>query len=144
MRVMAVVRRGMGSIAIFVPTIALWLGMSPALAASRVIEHVGPVVSVDSQRDAITIDEMGPWHGPHTRRVRSVYDLTADTKITMLDRRNGPGGPAASAERRIPMVDIRPGDWANLTLTRDGNHLAVTNVEVVRPHSPAPALSEGK
>jgi len=144
MTVMTFLRRGVRSIAILVPSVALWAGgVSAAVAAGHTIEHVGRVVSVDEKRDAITIDEMGPWHGSHTQQVRSAFDLTGNTKITMLDGAGGSGGSrAASAERPIPIVDIRPGDWANVTLQKDGNRLVVTNVAIVRPQPPAPARSQ--
>src|SRR5262245_18438894 len=48
-------------------------------------KHAGMVVTVNQTR--ITIDEMGPWHGPNTRPVRHVFQLAATTKVA-LDRKS--------------------------------------------------------
>jgi hypothetical protein len=45
--------------------------VSPALAAEMAL-HTGAIVSENTKRDTITIEEMGPWHGPGTCGTSSI------------------------------------------------------------------------
>jgi hypothetical protein len=63
----------------------------PAGWATAMEKHSGVVVAADEAR--ITIDEMGPWHGPAARPTRRTFQRTASTKIMLAERmKDGTGG----------------------------------------------------
>src|SRR5262245_56122251 len=84
---------------------------APSGGAAVTEKHAGMVVTVNQTR--ITIDEMGPWHGPNTRPVRHVFQLAATTKVALAGRtREGANGWAwGFNEEWLRRTDLRPGDF---------------------------------
>src|SRR5262245_7234955 len=116
---------------------AMGLVIAPA-SAQDVVQHSGAITAVDGAQETIAIEEMGPWHGPSTGPARVEVRLTPATTITIVERANRPGGFAgAFSERTISTRDIRPGDWANVTMKRDAGRLTATSVVIVRPDAGA-------
>ena len=93
------------------------------------------VVTVNQTR--ITIDEMGPWHGPNTRPVRHVFQLAATTKVALAGRtREGANGWAwGFDEEWLRRTDLRPGDFVTVTARRSGDDAVAISVPAVRPSS---------
>jgi hypothetical protein len=107
---------------------------SPALAAETAL-HTGTIVSENTNRDTITIEEMGPWHGPATQPVRHECHLTPATTIELAARKTEPGGlHGVFVDHTLKMTDLRPGDYATVTVKREGAKAIATKIEVVRPH----------
>ncbi len=128
-------------------TVGALLATSPAFAGA-VVRHSGPIVSENTKRDTITIAEMGPWLGPKTRSARREFHLTRGTKVELAVRKNEPGARKGEfIERAEKVTDLRPGDYAIVTVDREGRRAVVTKVEVVRPGAradtpgPTPAAS---
>ena len=98
-------------------------------------KHAGVVVAVDQTR--ITIDEMGPWHGPSTRPMRLVFQLAGTTKVALAGRkREGPNGWGwAFDEEGLRRTDLRPGDFVTVTARRSGDDAVAISVLAVRPGS---------
>jgi hypothetical protein len=119
---------------------------SPALAAGMAV-HTGAIVSENTKRDTITIEEMGPWHGPATRPVRREFHLTPRTTVELAVRKNEPRGfQGPYVEHPLKAADLRPGDYATVTVEREGGKPIATKVEIVRPEDnaavPAPTRVE--
>ena len=97
------------------------------------VKHAGVVVTVDQTR--ITIDEMGPWHGPNTRPMRLVFQLAGTTKVALAGRkREGPNGWGwAFDEEGLRRTDLRPGDFVTVTARRSGDDAVAISVLAVRP-----------
>jgi len=107
---------------------------SPALAAGTAL-HAGTIVSENMNRDTITIEEMGPWHGPGTRPTRHEFHLTPGTTIELATRESEPGGfQGAFVDHPLKVTDLRRGDYATVTVTREGGKAVATKIEVVRPN----------
>lgn len=128
-------------------TVGALLATAPAFAAGMV-RHSGPIVSENTKRDTITITEMGPWLGPKTRPTRREFHLAPGTKVELAVRKKEPGaGKGEFIERSQKVTDLRPGDYATVTVDREGPRAVVTKVEVVRPGAgastsgPTPAAS---
>jgi len=115
-------------------TLILVVAVSSGWAATME-KHVGVVVSVDQTH--ITIDEMGPWHGPSTQPMRHVFGLADTTKVALAERtRDGSDGwPWGFSEQSLRRSDLRAGDFVTVTTERrDTGGVAVT-VLAVRPGS---------
>src|SRR6266480_3670119 len=82
----------------------------PAGWATAMEKHSGVVVAADDTR--ITIDEMGPWHGPATQPMRRTFQRTGGTKIMLAERtKAGTGGWTwAFNDQPAQTSDPRPGD----------------------------------
>jgi len=98
-------------------------------------KHAGVVVTVNQTR--ITIDEMGPWHGPNTRPMRLAFQLAGTTKVALAGRkREGPDGWGwAFDEEGLRRTDLRPGDFVTVTARRNGDDAVAISVLAVRPSS---------
>jgi len=106
---------------------------SPALAADAAT-HTGAIVAENTQRDTITIEEMGPWHGPSTRPVRREFHLIPSTTVVLAVRRSEPGGVhGAYIDQPLKATDLRPGDYTTVTVEREGGKTVATKIVVVRP-----------
>jgi len=108
---------------------------APSGGAGVTEKHAGVVVAVDQTR--ITIDEMGPWHGPSTRPMRLVFQLAGTTKVALAGRkREGPNGWGwAFDEEGLRRTDLRPGDFVTVTARRSGDDAVAISVLAVRPGS---------
>jgi len=76
----------------------------PAGWATAMEKHSGVVVAADDTR--ITIDEMGPWHGPATQPMRRTFQRTGGTKIMLAEQRrtapaDGSGRSTTSRQSRL-------------------------------------------
>jgi hypothetical protein len=105
----------------------------PAGWATAVEKHSGVVVAADETK--ITIDEMGPWHGPATQPTRRTYQRTRGTRIVLAERtREGAGGfPWAFNDETAQRADPRAGDFVTVTAEPRGAGQVATDVVVVWP-----------
>jgi len=87
----------------------------PAGWATAMEKHSGVVVAADDTR--ITIDEMGPWHGPATQPMRRTFQRTSGTKIMLAERtKDGLGGwKWAFNDQPAEPSDPHPGDFVIAT-----------------------------
>jgi hypothetical protein len=101
--------------------------------ASAMEQHSGVVVAVDETQ--ITIDEMGPWHGPATEPMRHVFRLTDGTSIALAERtREGSDGwPWAFNDQPAQLSDLRPGDFVTVTTEPRGRRTVALRVLIVAP-----------
>ena len=108
---------------LFVP--AAW-----ALAAEK---HSGSVVSADKKQ--ITIEEMGPWHGPNTQPVRRTFPWNDSTRIVMAERTwDGEGGWRwAFNDQAAQPSGLRAGDYVTVTAEPHGTRSVAVEVLVVWP-----------
>jgi hypothetical protein len=97
--------------------LAAVLAAGPALAAGTTT-HSGRVTAIDPQHHTITLEEVGPWTGPGTGVIARSIIVTP------------PGGYVTSS---MPVVELRPGDFATATTARHGREMTATSIEVVRP-----------
>lgn len=105
----------------------------PAGWATATEKHSGVVVSADESR--ITIDEMGPWHGPATQPSRRTFQRTDSTRIALAERtREGFGGYSwAFNEEPASPTDPHVGDYVTVTTEPRGSGQVATEVVVVWP-----------
>lgn len=110
----------------------LLLLVPPAWAAAME-QHSGVVVSVDGLR--MTIDEMGPWHGPATQPTRRVFQLSDGTAVALAERtREGSDGwPWAFSDQPAQLSDVRAGDFVTVTTEPRGRRTVALRVLVVTP-----------
>jgi hypothetical protein len=105
----------------------------PAVAAETAL-HTGAIVATNTKSGTITIEEMGPWHGPTTRPVPREFHLTPRTMVELAVRKQEPGGHAGMfIDRPLTATDLRPGDYATVTAEREGGKAVATRIEIVRP-----------
>ncbi|HTY79319.1 MAG TPA: hypothetical protein VMI34_15945 [Candidatus Bathyarchaeia archaeon] len=107
---------------------------SPAFASPMVL-HTGTIVAENMKHDTITIEEMGPWHGPEKPLplVRRQFHLTSRTVVALAARKDEPGGlKGAFIDQPLKATDLRPGDYATVTAERENGKLVATKVEIVR------------
>ena len=105
----------------------------PAGWATAMEKHSGVVVAADEAR--ITIDEMGPWHGPAAQPTRRTFQRTASTKIMLAERtKDGTGGWTwAFSDQPAQATDPRPGDFVTVTSEPQGSRQVAIEVLVVWP-----------
>jgi hypothetical protein len=101
-----------------------------AAAAER---HSGAVVAVDEDR--ITIDEMGPWHGPNTQPIRRTYSWNSGTRIAQAERASeGVGGwQWGFSDQPAKASDLHVGDFVTVTTEPRGERSVAVEVLVVWP-----------
>jgi hypothetical protein len=118
------------------------LAVSPAWAGETA-RHSGTIISADPAHQALTVEEIGPWHGSEIKALkREVVRLTPETRID-LERRSeqAAGWPYGFAEQKLAAADLKPGDFVTVTVERQGGRAIATKVAVVRPErsrEPAP------
>jgi hypothetical protein len=105
----------------------------PAGWATAMEKHSGTVVAADDTK--ITIDEMGPWHGPATQPMRRTFQRTGGTKVVQADRTmDGTNGYTwAFKDQPAPVTDPHPGDYVTVTAEPRGAGQVATEVLVVWP-----------
>jgi hypothetical protein len=117
--------------------LALALGgvlmVSPAVASEWAV-HTGAIVAANTKSSTVTIEEMGPWHGPSTRPVRREFHLTPSTVVEFAARKEEPNGrTGVYVDRPLTVSDLRAGDYATVTVQREEGKAIATKIEVVRP-----------
>jgi hypothetical protein len=98
--------------------------------------HSGVVTSIDPARNALTLQELGPWSGPATKPITLSVKLTPRTTIELARRApTGPAGgwPGGFVASPLNVADVHPGDFATVAVVRRGRQLVATSVDVVRP-----------
>lgn len=125
-----------------VATLVLMLGILLAAGptwAGTVAKHSGEVVSEDLARHTITLEEMGPWHGPGTKPIRHVVHLTDGTKVELVTRAADGHAPwpGGFTERPLRISGLRTGDYVTVAAEKAGKQMVAASVEVVRPTSTA-------
>jgi hypothetical protein len=114
--------------------LGLLLTASPIWAASAE-RHSGVVVSTDQNQRTITIEEMGPWHGPATAPTRRVFQITPGTRFALAERTpdGSLGWPWAYTERSLEPSDLRLGDYVTIMAEPQGTRAVALQVQTVRP-----------
>lgn len=96
-----------------------------ALEASP-LRHSGRVAAVDPARHTLILEETGPWTPPHAGVVRRSIEAGSGTKFELATRTvaSGAGGwPGGFRESTLKPSDVRPGDYATVTIEREGRPL---------------------
>ena len=110
-----------------------WLLAAAPVGAVVLEKHSGVVVGVEATQ--ITIEEMGPWLGPDTKPMRHVFRLTTTTKVDRVERaREGrEGWPWSYVSRPVEVSDLRPGDYATVTVDPDERRNVAIEVQAMEP-----------
>lgn len=91
--------------------------------------HSGRIAAVDGVK--ITLEEMGPWK-PGARPIARVIELGPSTRVERVVRspkaREWPGGFEATP---LPASELRPGEFATVTVERHAGKLIAVAVTVV-------------
>ena len=130
-------------LSLFALATLLILIAGPALAAETET-HSGTVTAIDPGRDALTLQEMGPWRGPGTSLVNRAIVVTPDTTVDLVERSSAerpaaaPAWPGGYVESPMSITQLQPGDFATITVIRQGGEAVAESIDVVRPASPAP------
>src|SRR6266568_9484917 len=92
----------------------------PAGWATAMEKHSGIVVAADETK--ITIDEMGPWHGPATQPTRRTFQRIGGTRVVLAERTmDGANGyPWAFNDQPASVSDPHPGDFVTVTIEPRG------------------------
>jgi hypothetical protein len=119
--------------AMLVLAILVAVGM-PALAGHPSKES-GTVTSIDPAARTITLDEMGPWHGPRTATTRHSIVFTPSTRIELVTRSKRPvagGWPGGYVDSSLSAADVHPGDFVTVEVTHEHGGPVATSIDVVR------------
>lgn len=109
----------------------------PSMAADRPRQS-GTVASIDPAAHTITLEEIGPWHGPTTPPTRRTIPFSPSTRIELVKRSAQPtagGWPGEYVESPLSPAEVRPGDFATVELAHENGRLVATTIDVVRPTS---------
>jgi len=101
-----------------------------AFAAEK---HSGAVVAADETE--ITIEEMGPWHGPSTQPIRRTFRWNDSTRVVLAERSSeGEGGWRwGFNDRPAQPSDLHMGDFVTVTTEPRGARAVAVEVLVVWP-----------
>lgn len=105
----------------------------PSGWASATEKHSGAVVAADETH--ITIEEMGPWHGPATQPSRRTFRWNDTTRIALAERSSeGDGGWRwGFSDKPAQPSDLRIGDFVTVTTEPQGTRVVAVEVLVVWP-----------
>jgi hypothetical protein len=105
----------------------------PAGWASAAEKHSGTVVAADEAQ--ITIEEMGPWHGPGTQPIRRTVKRNASTRVVLAERvsEGADGWRWAFSDRSAESSDPHVGDFVTVTTEPLGSGTVAVEVLVVWP-----------
>lgn len=105
----------------------------PSGWASAPQKHSGAVVAADETQ--ITIEEMGPWHGPSTQPIRRTFGWNDGTRIALAERSSeGEGGWRwGFGDRPGQPSDLHIGDFVTVTIEPRGARLVAVEVLIVWP-----------
>jgi hypothetical protein len=107
---------------------------TPVLAAKSSTES-GTVASINRPAHTITLDEMGPWHGPTTPTTRHSIAFTPSTRVELITRTKHPavgGWPGGYVDSSLGAADVRPGDFVTITLAHENGRAVATSIDVVK------------
>ena len=109
-------------------------GAGPA-PADDAVRLSGTITTVAPQGRAITVDVLGPWHGPNTAASRQEIAVPDRIPVTLFERSDvAPAGwRGGFAEKALSPADLRPGDYATVRAHRVDGRLIADDVGVVRP-----------
>ena len=93
--------------------------------------HSGAVVAADENQ--ITIEEMGPWHGPSTQPIRRTFRWNGSTRVVLAERtlEGVDGWRWAFSDQSARPSDLRVGDF--VTVTTEPRGAGAVEVLVVWP-----------
>lgn len=116
---------------------AMVLVAAAPLCAAEGVKHVGTVVAVDAARQTITLEEAGPSRGPEIRLGKYTARIDPGARVELVERadRGSDGWPGGFVERELRAADVRPGDYASLSVEDRGGKPVVTRIQVIRPKS---------
>lgn len=106
---------------------------SPALAAETEA-HSGTVAAIDRDRHELILEEMGPWTGPGTGRVKRSITLAPDTKLELVRRTAGttPDGWAGGyVESALVPTQLHVGDFATAKVVHRLGRAVAVSVDVM-------------
>ena len=105
----------------------------PVAWARATEKHSGAGGSADKTQ--ITIEEMGPWHGPNTQPIRRTFKWNDSTRIVVAERTwDGEGGWRwAFNDQAAPPSGLRTGDFVTVTTEPRGARAVAVEVLVVWP-----------
>jgi len=108
----------------------------PSGWASAAERHSGVVVEADETR--ITIEEMGPWHGPGTQPDRRTFLWSDSTRIILAQRAwdGEDGWRWGFRDQPAEASDLRIGDFVTVTTEPRGSRAVAVEVLVVSPGTP--------
>lgn len=120
------------------PLVLATLGLvagSPALAAD-VLSHSGRIVAIDTTAQRLVLEEMGPWRSEQTKPVTHSIQFGPRTKFELVTRATGAnpqGWIGGYVESSGAPSAVRPGEFATVTVDRDGKGGEALTVQVVQP-----------
>ena len=97
-----------------------------AFAAEK---HSGAVVAADETQ--ITIEEMGPWHGPNTQPIRRTFKWNDSTRVVLAERtlEGADEWPWAFSDESARPSDLHVGDF--VTVTTEPRSAGTVAIEVL-------------
>jgi len=107
--------------------------MIPPGWASATEKHSGVVVAADENQ--ITIEEMGPWHGPGTQPIRRTFRWNGSTRVLLAERiLEGEGGWRwAFKDQQGQASNLHIGDFVTVTTNPQGARGVAVEVLVSWP-----------
>ncbi len=96
-------------------------------------KHSGAVVAADETQ--VTIEEMGPWHGPGTQPIRRTFKWNSSTRVVLAGRtlEGADGWPWAFSDESARPSDLHVGDFVTVTTEPRGAGTVAVEVLLVRP-----------
>ena len=98
--------------------------------------HSGRIVAIDAATRTLTLEELGPAPGEAPVAMTRAVEVSPDTRVELFIRAEGPGEtdwPGGFAAKPLTTSELRPGDFATVTVVTDGARLRAQTVAVVRP-----------
>ena len=107
--------------------------VAPSGWASAAEKHSGTVVAADEAQ--ITIEEMGPWHGPNTQPIRRTFKWNGSTKVVVAERtlEGADGWRWAFSDPSAQRSALHVGDFVTVTTEPRGAGTLAVEVLVVWP-----------
>ena len=101
--------------------------------AAAMEKHSGAVVAADNSQ--ITIEEMGPWHGPSTQPIRRTFRWNGSTRIMLAERTwdGEDGWRWAFNDQSAQPSNLRIGDFVTVTSEPRSARAVAVEVLVVWP-----------
>jgi hypothetical protein len=97
--------------------------------------YAGTVADVTPDGRSMTLEVLGPWHGPGTTPSRHRIAVPPGTPVILFERAEvgESGWRGGFAEKPLRPADLRPGDYATVKTHREDGRLIAERVEIVRP-----------
>jgi len=105
----------------------------PSGWASAAEKHSGAVVAADETQ--ITIEEMGPWHGPSTQPIRRTFKWNRSTKVVLAERtmEGVEGWRWGFSDQSAQPSDLHMGDFVTVTTEPRGAREVAVEVLILWP-----------